>query len=270
MPYCPKCKTEYIEGIIECSDCHVPLIDSEKDLIIPSVFLISAETELARRIKEFLGYSGIDVSMKFDPHEDLFDIYVASNQFEDADCLLKLLLANKVMEINKEQEQQKNYPIEHPYMNAKERYEDMRSSAFSFLIVGIFILFVIVLSLTVFSTPILGTNNPFSTSILAILAIFCIIYGLLSRKKATELKDGVQIEACQTNAIMHWFTSTYTPTQIDALVKANVQNDAILNEILTLKRLELIRIFIKREYNNIHDDYLDDLAEDIYEELYES
>lgn len=270
MPYCPKCKTEYIEDITECSDCHVPLIDSEKDLIVPSVLLVSTETDLARRIKEFLGYSGIDVSLKFNSCEDLFDIYVDSTQADDAHCLLKLLLANEAMELNKKQEQNTNYPIEHPYTNAKERYEDMRSSAFSFLIVGIFTLFVIVLSITVFSTPILGRENPFGTSILAFLAILCIIYGFLSRKKADELKDGIQVEAHQTNAIKHWFTSTYTPMQIDALIKASVQNDTILDEILTLKRLELIRIFIKREYTDVHDDYLDDLAEDIYEELYES
>ncbi len=122
MPYCPKCKTEYIEGIIECSECHVPLIDNEKDLQITPVLLISTESEIARRIKEFLGYSGIDVSMKFDSHEDLFDIYVASNQSEDANCLLKLLLANEAMEINEKHEQAKEPLIEHPYTNAKERY----------------------------------------------------------------------------------------------------------------------------------------------------
>ena len=27
MPYCPECKTEYQEGIKECADCHVPLVE---------------------------------------------------------------------------------------------------------------------------------------------------------------------------------------------------------------------------------------------------
>jgi hypothetical protein len=34
--------------------------------------------------------------------------------------------------------------------------------------------------------------------------------------------------------------------------------------------MEFIRIFIKREYTNIQEDYLDAIAEDIYEQLYES
>ena len=28
MPWCPKCKTEYIRGISQCVDCHIPLVDA--------------------------------------------------------------------------------------------------------------------------------------------------------------------------------------------------------------------------------------------------
>ena len=27
MPWCPKCKSEYREGIKECADCKIPLMD---------------------------------------------------------------------------------------------------------------------------------------------------------------------------------------------------------------------------------------------------
>jgi predicted amidophosphoribosyltransferase len=32
MPYCPKCKAEYQEGIKECADCHVPLVDKLEEV----------------------------------------------------------------------------------------------------------------------------------------------------------------------------------------------------------------------------------------------
>lgn len=37
MPFCPQCSYEYVEGVKECPDCHVPLVDelpkrSEKPL----------------------------------------------------------------------------------------------------------------------------------------------------------------------------------------------------------------------------------------------
>ncbi len=27
MPFCPSCKTEYIAGIAQCSDCNLALVD---------------------------------------------------------------------------------------------------------------------------------------------------------------------------------------------------------------------------------------------------
>ncbi len=27
MPYCPKCRAEYVKGVKECKDCGVPLVD---------------------------------------------------------------------------------------------------------------------------------------------------------------------------------------------------------------------------------------------------
>ena len=39
--FCPKCKAEYVPGVVECADCHVPLVDflpeepDYKDKFIP-------------------------------------------------------------------------------------------------------------------------------------------------------------------------------------------------------------------------------------------
>lgn len=33
MPFCPRCKTEYIEGVGECSDCNVPLVEELPEAI---------------------------------------------------------------------------------------------------------------------------------------------------------------------------------------------------------------------------------------------
>ena len=27
MPWCPKCKNEYVEGVLVCADCGCPLVD---------------------------------------------------------------------------------------------------------------------------------------------------------------------------------------------------------------------------------------------------
>jgi len=29
MGWCPRCKAEYVEGIVECADCHIPLVEEK-------------------------------------------------------------------------------------------------------------------------------------------------------------------------------------------------------------------------------------------------
>ena len=62
---CPRCKCEYIEGIIECADCHVPLEPASpqeiqleySDLITFKTYPNQAEAEVA---KSFLDSHGIE------------------------------------------------------------------------------------------------------------------------------------------------------------------------------------------------------------------
>ncbi len=62
---CPKCKCEYVEGIIECANCHVPLEPASpqetqmeySDLITFKTYPNQAEAEVA---KSFLAAHGIE------------------------------------------------------------------------------------------------------------------------------------------------------------------------------------------------------------------
>lgn len=63
---CPRCKCEYVEGIIECANCHVPLEPASSreekqieysDLITFKTYPNQAEAEVA---KSFLASYGIE------------------------------------------------------------------------------------------------------------------------------------------------------------------------------------------------------------------
>ena len=73
MPFCPKCKYEYIEGTEECPDCCVPLVDElekeykddegEEKFVLLHTFPSIVYAEM---VKEALENRGIPCLMKSD------------------------------------------------------------------------------------------------------------------------------------------------------------------------------------------------------------
>lgn len=83
---CPKCQAEYVEGIIKCPDCDLPLVsdlaayaDSKKKQAEPAdagglVTVISGELSRVLVAKSLLMDAGI---MFFTRNENLFSVYGA-------------------------------------------------------------------------------------------------------------------------------------------------------------------------------------------------
>jgi hypothetical protein len=87
MPFCPKCRFEYVEGTVSCSDCDGPLVaelPSEEVAETPVLegeelanVYSAADPVEAQIIKAVLESSGIPVLVRSDV-EDL-EVYMGSN-----------------------------------------------------------------------------------------------------------------------------------------------------------------------------------------------
>ena len=92
MPWCPKCKTEYREGVTHCADCKTELVEEFKDVLLYNAteMLIKVDAEhgpFTKKLQEFLEYSGIaSVILNEESH---IGVYVAPEDFNKAKKLFK-------------------------------------------------------------------------------------------------------------------------------------------------------------------------------------
>lgn len=89
MPWCPKCRNEYREGIEVCADCKVPLVATYEDIILDEnafVPLFSSEKkELLERFISYLDYSGIkQYTLTPDDYELIWTVKVCENKLAEA------------------------------------------------------------------------------------------------------------------------------------------------------------------------------------------
>ena len=57
MPWCPKCRNEYVEGITRCADCGSELVDSLNE--VESETLICADAEKIHEMRRFFLANGL-------------------------------------------------------------------------------------------------------------------------------------------------------------------------------------------------------------------
>lgn len=94
MPWCPKCRNEYREGILECSECKVPLVETYDEIISSEsafVPLFSSEKkDLLERFISYLDYSGITRhSLTSDEYELVWSVSVCEENLDEAKKLYK-------------------------------------------------------------------------------------------------------------------------------------------------------------------------------------
>lgn len=92
MPWCPKCKTEYYEGVKVCSECGSELVASLDD--VPEMKqLVEGEKEQMERLFQFLQYNKIQ-SATIDYQEETEDYLVSceEKEYKNAVKIAKIFL----------------------------------------------------------------------------------------------------------------------------------------------------------------------------------
>ena len=144
----------------------------------------------------------------------------------------------------------------------------MKSSASAFLIVGIVMAILSVLSWghalhLPFSIP----SNVMLRILFLLFAVGSFAVYIKTTADAKTVHGQIEEEQKATEQLTSWFLESYTPEAVDAAVQK--ENGALRPEVLALKRMDYIQDIFITQYDLADQAYVDSLSEDIYAKLYE-
>ncbi|MDO5550945.1 MAG: hypothetical protein Q4F76_07230 [Lachnospiraceae bacterium] len=248
MPYCPKCDMEFIEGITICSDCGGPLYESEE-----------AWNAARKKEREAALRQGTGPDQNVFPASD-----EAGRQQAEA--------AGAAEPEGFGQRSKGELPISTVYVKKSERYEDMKSSASAFLLMGCAALAAALLCIAGI-LPISGTTQIIFSLVLAVMGLVCLIVCIKTRKEAAVMQKEAAEETAATEKLITWFLRAHSADAIDQKLaeEALAAGDDLREytpEELSLKRYGLIQDYLITEKDLPDQTYVDLLCEEIYNRMF--
>lgn len=277
MPWCPKCKNEYVEGIKICADCKVELTDSLKGA--GDSPLIFGEKEQMERLERFLVFSNIhSAGIAFDEEEGVYELSVAREDRERASKAAGIFLqqeeAEKLKEIlPQDDKEMPGYPMPAPaakgiYENSAKRAEENRSSGYMLLIVGgLGLAAVILIFMGIIPISMSAMNRYMTCGVMSGLFILFIVMGILSMKSSRVLAQKAEKENSLASEIKKWCEENLTAETVDdGLFEAG---DTEGEEIKYFKRVEKMKSQISYQFLNLDDGFLDSFVDEYYPSVFE-
>lgn len=242
MPYCPKCDMEFVDGITVCSDCGGPLVESKEAAI--AMQLQQEEEAAARRAAEI---ASLEEAMR----EEIEN----AGQGGGPD-----ILAGRAPVVRPEET--------HVYVKKSQQYDDLKSSASAFLIVGgCLLVFSVLCWANVIPLPMMGLSRMISQSVMTVLGVLSLVIAFRSMGTAKKVQEQVGEEEKTTKELVDWFLEQYSGDGLDRQLQGEFSQ--LGPEELSLKRFELIQDILVTHHDLADPSYVDLLTEEIYGKLYE-
>lgn len=236
--WCPKCKNEYREGITVCADCGSELVESLTDELSYNDDInnnLCAENE-----DEYSVYEENETEEAYDSDDGS-----ESSEEISSEAAKKLTLA---------------------YVPKRSRYEDNKSSALTFLLVGgVGAVLVLLHAVGIIDFNLTTFSKILTSTVMGALFIIFIIVGIVSAKNSSRYKNEAAAEEALTGQICSSFHELYTTDGIDNA--CGITADSSNYEKWDL-RYHFIEKQLSDEYPELTEDYLEYITEKIYNELY--
>lgn len=294
MPWCPKCKNEYVEGIKVCADCGVDLVDSLGETERKPV--ISGEREQMERLGKFLVYNKISSAEVLEGKtEDICDLYVAEQDRDRAKMAATVFLKEEKAAAEKAQPEEEadgadgadaaekilpedksnlaGYPMpissRNTYLDSAKQAEENRSSAYMLLVIGgIGLIAILLILIGIITIPVSGVNKYMICGGMGALFLVFLVMGLVSMRTSKKLAGKAETESNLTAEIENWCEKSMTGEKLDENLFTSEEEDS--EEIKYFKRTDKMKQMIGEQFLNLEDGFLDSFVDDYYTKLFDA
>ena len=271
MAWCPVCKNEYREGITECSECKVPLVDNLEDCKL--VKILYGTREGLEELKEYLEYNAVKpVQIDFDKEEGTEALFVSEKDKLRSIKLISTLMKQKQLEqleANKEMEFMDVKPQDtsamlgfSDYTSNAKKAEDNKSAAYALLGVGVLgIVFVVLGFLDVL--PFQPGNRYLLYGVLGAMFALFFVMGCISLKNAKGFEKKAITENTLTDTIKEWCVANLTKDVIDS----SFQTAGKSEEELYFYRASFMKKRLNTQFMNLDQSFIESFIDDVLYDL---
>lgn len=274
MPWCPKCKNEYREGITVCADCGCELVEEEQ--LDSLVSLIFGEEEQMLSLKEFLEFNKIGgVTVRYDEQDMVYELLVKDRDKKNAAKITGIFLEQEAEKTQEPQEADETESEPEPaggaavYRKNADKAEDNKSSAWTLLVVGTAGMVFMILGIMGLLPLNIGNPYMFYGVMSAVFLLF-IVMGGISMKNAKIFEKKAESENTLRQTLEKWCSESLDAAQIDKeLGVTGEKSEEISDEILYFKRYEKLKEKLNHQFMNLDQAFLDNfIDETVYDMVF--
>lgn len=307
MPWCPKCRNEYREGITICAECKIELVERLED--IPKQAFIFGEKDKMERLQGFLAYEKIETELQFDETENTYQLCAAAEDMKAAVKATQVFLQQELSQETEEEEAHtqteknnsetiaatedaetaqtettisENKPAKgnttaenderksyHAYQDSATKAEDNRSSAYTLLVVGGigFVLDVLVFLGVLPVYQNAGMTKYLVCGVMGAMFILFIVFGFVSMRTSRILLVKAKTENSLLSEMTKWCETNLSKEKID---EGLFEGEELLEEQKYFKRAEKMKALISDKFLNLDEAFLEHFIDEYYQRIFES
>ncbi len=303
MPWCPKCRNEYVEGIKVCADCGVDLVEMlEEGKGSPLIFGDRGQME---RLKDFLTYNKLkSAALSEDKEEGVFELYVSDEERQKAALVVRVFLQQEMEKESgdkpsveesgmdagdggmtpesademdhetqgrgqEEEDGGKSPSVQYKgvYQNSAQKAEENRSSGYLLTTIGgLGLIAIVLVFFDVIRLPAAMANKFMVCIVMGALFALFFVMGILSIKSSKTLTKKAEEENSLTNEIKKWCGENMNARKVDEGLFAEGEYG---EEMKYFKRAEKMKEMISHQFMNLEEGFLDSFVDDYYPVVFE-